>query len=294
MNPKMLHITDIHFWSIEFNPLLLLNKRFLGNANLIFKRRHHFHQEHADAFLNAALATNVKDILLGGDFTTTATEAEFYRAAEWLQRVQDQAENLSLVLGNHDVYTFESIRKQRFIKYLQPNLPIEGYPSCKTLPNGLSIVMAPTVCPNFLSSRGLITENEIAKVAKLVLECPPGPLVVLAHYPCLSRTYAYNSTYTRQLRNAAAFRQALGETGRPLLYLAGHVHRFSYVQDPEFPQISHLCTPAFFLHRPGSSVNGAFTEIHAGDSGYDVYLHEHKENWERSHQPICRIDGTKI
>ncbi len=281
-NDSILHITDIHFWEVVCNPFKLMNKRFLGNANVIYKRRHEFQQEQADAFADVALETGIKTVLLGGDFTSTATEGEFERAARWVQRMSDHGLDIHLVPGNHDVYTFESVRKKRFEQYLGPWMPREAYPCRATLPGGTPLILVPTVCPNYIASSGIITDDEAAQTRALLKAMPEGqPVIVMGHYPVLHKTYSYDSTPNRQLHNADALRKALGESGRKILYLAGHVHRFSYVQDPDYPKLQHATTNAFFLQRHGETERGGFSEIQCGGEGFEIFAHRCGAGWER-------------
>ena len=79
---------------------------------------------------------------------------------------------------------------------------------------------------------------------------------------------------------AEALRAALGETGRPILYVAGHVHRFSYTQDDRYPGLQHLTTGAFFLQRQGQPERGAFSVIRIDRDGFQVDWHERTDGWD--------------
>jgi len=146
------------------------------------------------------------------------------------------------------------------------------------------------VTPNLLSSRGRVTDDEIAEVACLLDTCD-GCAVVGAHYPVLTRTYAYAQDPSHQLRNAESLRKALGESGRPVLYVCGHTHRFSYVRDAEYANLSHLSTGAFFRSDPQGGIRGEFAEIHVSRAGFAVFRHTHEEEWRRKSveiEPLVR------
>ena len=117
---KVLHISDLHFWKIVLNPFELLNKRFLGNANVIWRRRHEFHMEHAERFIDALAATGVTTLLLGGDYTSTAHPAEFRMARAYADALAARGFKIIAIPGNHDVYTFESVRARRFREFFEP------------------------------------------------------------------------------------------------------------------------------------------------------------------------------
>ncbi len=271
----LVHITDIHFWEIVRNPLQLLNKRFLGNLNVILRRRRAFDTSHAAAFADALAATGVRVLFAGGDFTSTATDGEFRQAAAFLENLAARGMQIIIIPGNHDVYTFESVRKRRFERHLGAFLPEAGYPCRITLPGGTPMVLAPTVCPNWLSSRGRIADADVDRVARLIAEAPPGPLIVGSHYPVLHATEGYASGPMRRLRNADALRRALVDAAaqRPILFLSGHVHRFSDQPDPEAPRLRHCTTPALFHRHRQGGIAGAFSEIHVGQEDFLVRPH---------------------
>ncbi len=276
----LIHITDLHFWEIVKNPIALMNKRFLGNANVIYRRRHEFHMPQATVYGEHLASLGIRECLIGGDFTSTATHGEYRMGKDFVESLVRGGMNVHLMPGNHDVYTFESVRTRRFHQYFGAFAPAEGYPSRIDLPGGTPLILAPTVCPNLLSSAGRITDREIAATRALVEACAEGPILVAGHYPMLHQTASYTSGRSRQLRNAEALRRALGETGRNILYIAGHVHRFSYTRDNQYPNLLHLTTGAFFLQRPKDPCRGAFSTIQTDEQGFSVVWHRFDADWQ--------------
>lgn len=278
---RILHITDLHFWKVVLNPFQLMNKRALGNVNVFIRRRHEFHMENAAKFIEALQATGITTLLLGGDYTSTAHGDEFRMARDFVEELVRRGFKVIAIPGNHDVYTFESVRARRYQQHFDDFGPGERLPCRVILPGGTPLVLAPTVCANVLSSAGRIGHAEVEKVRALVASAPKGPVLVMGHYPVLHETHAYRSTPSRQLRNAEALRAALGATGRHVLYLAGHVHRFSYTRDAQYKHLTHLTSNAFFLQRHHDAVNGAFTEIHREENGFRVISHWHDTQWHQ-------------
>ncbi len=263
---RLIHITDLHFWRIVLNPMLLMNKRFLGNMNLALRRRRYVRTELAERFLTTLWAIKADALLVGGDLTTTATEAEYELAAAFLDRIAEMGVPIYLTPGNHDLYTFESLRRKRFESYLGKHLAEPHAPALLPLPNGAPLLRLPTARPNLISSRGHIRLNQIEKVRELLGTTDVNPLIVLAHYPLLAHTDAYRLGAARRLGNAAFLRALLGASGRSILYLAGHVHAFSRVRDPLYPNIEHATTGALFYTR--AHAPGGFTEIQADDGAF--------------------------
>ncbi len=278
---KLIHVADLHFWKVVFNPFSMLNKRFLGNLNVIVRRKNEFAIDRAKAYADAIEAAGAKSVLFTGDFTSTSLDEEFEVAGEFVKDIELRGMNVSLVPGNHDVYTFEAARKKRFEKHLGSYLPKEELPAMITLPGGTSMILVPTVRPNLISAKGLVTDATVEKVKSLLSDSSQ-LTIIAAHFPLLTNTYGYKLSPSRRLRNAPALRHALGQSGREILYACGHVHRFSLVSDPEFSNLLHLTTGALFRHDKKRNRHGEFAEIHAGDGGFRVFHHIHETEWTRN------------
>ncbi len=280
---RFLHLTDLHFWQVVTNPLRLFNKRALGNLNVVMRRRHEFLTAQAPAFLEYIAGLDVRDILLTGDFASTATDAEFRAAREFVRALVSAGKRPVVIPGNHDVYTFESARKRRFEQYLGEWVPAPSLPAVARLAGGTPVVYVPTVCPNLLTSRGRITASEIDAVHQILPQVS-GPLIVAGHYPLMDRTYGYSTTTHRRLRGAMALREALGRYAGRILYISGHVHRFSHVIDPTYPFITYLTTGALFRHDHEKGHTGEFSEVRVGQGGYRVLRHRFGGEWTVTEQ----------
>jgi 3',5'-cyclic AMP phosphodiesterase CpdA len=281
---RFLHLTDLHFWSVVFNPLQLLNKRLIGNLNVALRRRHELITAQSTSFLDHLAGLGVRDVILTGDFSSTATDTEFRAARAFVESLVRAGMRPTVIPGNHDVYTFESAHARRFEQYLSEWMPAPSLPAEATLPGGTPVVYVPTVCPNHLSSRGRITDVEIQALRDL-LKRHKRPLIVAGHYPILDRTYGYAMNPNRRLRGAAALRDALGGYAGRLLYISGHVHRFSHVLDPVFPFVAYLTTGALFRRDSQQGHTGEFSEVRAGQGGFRVLRHRFAAAWSVTEHP---------
>lgn len=275
---SLLHVADLHFWHVTFNPLRLLNKRVLGNFNVWWRRRHQFEMENALPFIDALDTAGPRTILLTGDFSSTSLDEEFVRARQFVDALRGRGVALYLMPGNHDVYTFESVRKRRFETHFSEYLSEAGLPVRYTLPGGTPLILVPTVCPNLVSSRGRITDAEVAAVKELLAGAPE-PVLVAGHYPVLHKTPSYETNSERRLRNADALCDALGQSGKRILYIAGHVHRFSYVTDSRYPNLTHLTTGTFFGLNKREYIDGEFARIDVTGPGFVLHRHTHQNKW---------------
>lgn len=274
---RIIHITDLHFWQVVHNPLLLLNKRFLGNLNLILRRQRYVRQERAQSFLDLFPTLKADALLIGGDLTTTATEIEYRMATAFVNALGQSGVPIYLTPGNHDFYTFEALRLKRFCTHFGERLEHPRKPRLTFLPGGTPLLILPTARPNILSSRGHITTQQIYKTKELLEQAPPGRIIVLAHYPVLSNP-AHHSNVMRRLDNAAPLRRMLGDTERTLLYLAGHVHVFSHDCDPRFPKLEQVTSSALFYDKPNHQ--GGFTEIVFDDTTTKIQPWHYDDGWK--------------
>ena len=274
-----IHITDLHFWQIVTNPLQLLNKRILGNLNLILRRRKYVRTERAHSFLSLLDTMTPDAVLIGGDLTTTSTEAEYEQAARFVDHIAETGTSVYLIPGNHDVYTFESRRRRRFEKFFGACLPVPEKPVLSLLPGGVPLLRIPTTRPNIVSSRGGISRQQIAQSMTLLKDIGEGLVLVLAHYPLLNHTPAYRSGVARRLANATALREALGASAKPLLYLAGHMHAFSHCTDPVHTNITHVTSPALFYDKENHA--GGFTEIEMEGGRIKLFPWSYRDGWSR-------------
>lgn len=276
-----LHVADLHFWRLVWNPLHLLNKRVVGNLNVLLRRRHQFPLERAERHIAALEAAQSDTVLFTGDFTSTSTDEEFAMAREFVDEVRAKGMKTLVMPGNHDVYTFAAARHERFERHFRDLLPADGFPSSEILLGGTPVILVPTVRPNWLSSSGLVTAAAIDDTAALVRRCE-GPCVVAAHYPVLERTYGYKLSPSRQLRNGQALRDALGRTGQKILYVCGHTHEFSYVEDPGYANLRHLTTGPLFRNDGQRNCQGEFCEVHVFEDGFRVVRHARYGYWTRT------------
>ena len=290
---KIVQITDIHFWQVYLNPFKLLGKRALGNVNVWLRRRHEFVKERAEGFSDYVASLNPDRVLITGDFTSTATREEYLQARTWVDGLIQRGLELRAIPGNHDVYTFTSVRVNAFRKYFEDISAKDPLPCVETWGDGLKVLLVPTVVPNAVSSKGRITSMELSRTRELI-EAHEGPLLIAAHYPVLNDTYAYHTKGERQLRDADALLDVLRLVRGETLYVSGHVHRFSLVRDEVNQSLTHLTSGAYFRNDPGSNIGGDFTEIDYAADGFTVHRHTYDGEWKRAKEDVRTLSGAAI
>ncbi|HOH31273.1 MAG TPA: metallophosphoesterase [Candidatus Hydrogenedentes bacterium] len=281
---RILHISDLHFWTITCNPFYLLNKRLIGNLNLVTCRRRHIRQERAGSFIELMKGLCPDVVLVGGDLTTTALDSEYEKASGFLSRLQTVCPDIYVIPGNHDYYTFESQRKGRFEKYLGRYNPLsDPFVSYHSI-NDIALVCLSTVRPNLFSSRGFISKPHRDAAQKILWELQEQQVIVLAHYPCLYTTPEYHTGLTRRLEGALPLREMLGGVGRSILYLAGHVHVFSHGCDPVYANVTQVTTAPLFYEK--NKQPGGFTEIVTDKDELKIFPWTYDEGWTRCRESL--------
>ncbi len=111
------HISDVHVLDLAGVSLgRYINKRVSGLLNLAMKRRNAHPIAILEALVDDVVSRPVDHTLLTGDLTNLALQSEFRRAREVLDPIA-RPDRLSVVPGNHDIYTRGSARERRFESY---------------------------------------------------------------------------------------------------------------------------------------------------------------------------------
>ena len=231
------HLSDLHVRGDgPIAPLRLLGKRATGYANLRF-RRSAAHQKWAVQTLSRELRRlGVDHVAVTGDLTNLALEDEFAAARHLLDHdLGLPAERVTVIPGNHDVYTRGSMHQRRFAHYLGPYLrgdlpqvpvdhPAGPFPFVR-LRDSIALVGLATALPSPpLCAYGQLGASQLASLRRLL----HGPdlrdrfVVGLLHHPPFNPPSALQ-TLRNGLHDAAKLRQCFD--ARPALLLHGHLHR---------------------------------------------------------------------
>ncbi len=116
---RIAHFSDLHLLSLEGVPLhRFLNKRATGYANLRLKRGNIHRASYVRAIAREVRRIKVDHVVVTGDLTNLSLEPEFELAREVLEKdLGLSPDDVSIVPGNHDVYTRGALAGQRFAAY---------------------------------------------------------------------------------------------------------------------------------------------------------------------------------
>jgi len=116
---RIAHFSDLHLLSLEGVTVgRFLNKRLTGWAMLRFHRKS-VHKPHAvRAVAEEVKRARIDHVTITGDLTNLALEPEFELVRRFLEDdLGMHSDQVSVVPGNHDVYTRGSANKRRFEQY---------------------------------------------------------------------------------------------------------------------------------------------------------------------------------
>jgi len=277
---RIAHFSDLHILSLTgISPHRFLNKRLSGYANLRLKRGHIHRPNYVRAIAREIARTSIDHVAVTGDITNLALEPEFEAARELLQEALGiDPKNVSVVPGNHDLYTRGALRTRRFVRYFGPfvesDLPelavdigLGRFPFVR-LRGPLAIIGLSSAVPRLpFVAAGRLGSAQLDAFARVlahpqVKERTP---VVLLHHP-VQNPPSKLKTLLEGLEDADDLTAHVQGFAHGLI-LHGHLHR--RLQRP-------LTTRAGKLHVIGATSASLHHEAHERMASFNVYQFDDK------------------
>jgi 3',5'-cyclic AMP phosphodiesterase CpdA len=218
------HISDLHVLDLHGVPLRrFANKRLTGLVNLWTARRHSHPLEIFDALVETLRTGPFEHVVVTGDLTNLSLETEFARARAGIERIGGP-ERVTLVPGNHDIYTPDAKRNALFERAFAPWIG-PTFPFCKRVGEVALIGMNSAFPTAPVLSYGAIGKRQRQAMVELARSerCRDAFKVVLLHHNLHARTQRIKDLSSR-LMDRRAFLAALAEADADLV-LHGHTHK---------------------------------------------------------------------
>jgi 3',5'-cyclic AMP phosphodiesterase CpdA len=235
---RIAHISDLHVLALDGAvPFRLFNKRATGYANLRFHRKSIHKSEIVRAIAAHLRDSKVDHVVITGDVSNLALEAEFAAVRRVLDDVLGLSpDKVSIVPGNHDVYTRGAQKKKRFHSYFEPYLasdmpllsvdhPGGMFPVVKLRgPVALIGLSSALARPPFFAS-GRLGKGQLDALEQVLAspEVKARTPVVLLHHP-VQDPPTWMKRKMEGLDDSARLCDLLSHLPRGLL-LHGHLHR---------------------------------------------------------------------
>jgi 3',5'-cyclic AMP phosphodiesterase CpdA len=235
---RIAHFSDLHLLSLEgVGPHRFLNKRLTGWINIRLKRGSIHRSAYVRAIAREIARLDVEHVVLTGDLTNLALETEYELVRDFLERdLQLDPSRVTVVPGNHDLYTRGALASRRFERYLGaylvsdlPELSIDTggarFPVVKLRGEVAIVALSSAVPRPPLVASGELGHAQLTALARVLAhpEVARRTVVVALHHPAV-HSWSRLKTYLEGLRDAPALLAQLHPLGRVLL-LHGHLHR---------------------------------------------------------------------
>jgi 3',5'-cyclic AMP phosphodiesterase CpdA len=223
---RIAHLSDVHALALDgVRPWSFLNKRVAGYINLRLNRR----DKHPVALFRAMVADlnaqPVDHVVVTGDLTNLSLAPEFRLAREILDGIALGHANVTVIPGNHDVYTLGALREKLFWDVMAPYATGDDaakveFPSVRVR-GDVAIVGLSTALPSPPPlADGWLGRAQLAALESALAKLDGKFRVLLIHHP----PYRNRHSILRGLRDRGALQKLLARVGAELV-LHGHEHR---------------------------------------------------------------------
>lgn len=268
---RVAHFSDLHVLALDgVSRTRFLNKRFTGLVNLRLKREHKHRPGHVRAVAREVGRVKPDHVVITGDLTNLALEQEFEAVKRLLEDDLGLApHDVTVVPGNHDLYTSGAMRAQRFTHAFAPylesdlpelaaSLPLGKFPVVK-LRGPLAFIGLTSAVPRPpLVAAGELGRPQIEALARILAydEVKRRTPVIAFHHP-IHNPPSPMKTWLEGLRDADDLAAVLATVPSGLL-LHGHLHRR---HQRDFPTkvgnlVSVIATSASLHHEDGHRMAG--------------------------------------
>jgi 3',5'-cyclic-AMP phosphodiesterase len=224
---KIVHFSDPHSCAPPEEFSAFFDKRIVGFANYIFRRRFQHDLNLLEKAVEVILDEKPDVAICTGDLTSTGQPAEFEKTLKKLEPlIQDKQIKLLYVPGNHDAYVQNSSCKKAlsdaFAKLNDYQWELSDLPAKVTIGECEFILINECVPTNIFLSCGYVTKQSSLHIKEWCKQEKAQPRILVGHFP-VKRDYTLMEA-RRGLKNHQQIR-ALIESKKIDLSLCGHVHK---------------------------------------------------------------------
>jgi 3',5'-cyclic AMP phosphodiesterase CpdA len=279
---RIAHFSDLHLLDLAgVPPSRFLNKRLTGWANLRLKRGSVHRARYAAAVAREVARSGFDHVVITGDLTNLSLEPEFERATALLRADlgMDPA-SVTVVPGNHDVYTQGAMRAHRFEHYMAPWLASDladpparhgaaTFPVVKLRGPVVFIALSSAVPQPPLVAAGRIGRPQLEALEKVLAhpEVASRTPVFVLHHP-LVHPWSRLKAHIEGLRDAKELASLVGRLPNALV-LHGHLHR-RIQRDVATPggRMLQVGATSASLHHPDADRMSGFNVYELDETGH--------------------------
>jgi 3',5'-cyclic AMP phosphodiesterase CpdA len=223
---QVAHFSDVHALSLDGARLWeFFSKRVAGFVNVSLRRK----KKHAVSLFEGIAADLNRhppdEVVVTGDLTNLSLEPEFELARKILDQIALGPSHVTVIPGNHDVYTWDAKARKLFERHLQPyaaddNLGEVKFP-VERVRGELAILGISTALPSPVPlADGWVGKKQLAALEAALARHRDKFRILLMHHPPVTNKHAF----LRGLRDRGSLQKVLKSVGCELV-LHGHEHR---------------------------------------------------------------------
>jgi 3',5'-cyclic AMP phosphodiesterase CpdA len=286
---RIAHFSDLHLLSLEgVGPARFLNKRLTGYANLRLKRGSVHRSEYVRVIAREIARQRADHVVISGDLTNLALEPEFELARRVIEKdLGLGVKDVSIVPGNHDLYTRGAETRQRFATYfadyLRSDLPELGvdmrvgrFPFVKLRGPAAIIGMSSAVPRLPFVAAGVLGQEQLEALGEILAhpEVKKRTPVVALHHPA-HNPRSRIKTMLEGLHDAALLWTSMQHLPAGMI-LHGHLHsRVQRVTPTAHGKIHHVGATSASLHHASADRMAGFNVYEIDDSGAVCSIEAH-------------------
>lgn len=260
---RIIHLSDLHFSRSFWHPSQFLNKRCIGNFNLLLFRRHLYQTDHLTHLPSLFKELEADHVCITGDFSSLSLDSEFELAKSF---IKSMSQDVHCIPGNHDCYTKQVEKTKRFYDFFPSEELKNKRVEKKYLGNGWWWVgLDCTYATLPIYSYGKFEEATKNNLKKVLESISKDHFIILGnHFPL----YPTNKP-THDLIGAKSLQELIREHKNIKLYLHGHDHGH-YVRESKDRSLPLVFNSGSVSHKP----NGTFylIEVHGIDCLVECFV----------------------
>ncbi len=227
---RIVHISDIHFFYFNKNPLQFFNKSFFGNLNYLFNRKKLYNQHLAYLVTDTFLELGVTHIIITGDYTCSSNKQEFRQMKRYVNFLIKKGFIVFTIPGNHDCYTRKTDDQKIFYKYLHRLINFSGDANFNLINDRVVAYNLQDnwwlVCvdcahkTSIISSTGIFDLKTEENLNDLLSSLPKNASIIIAnHFPY--KPFKYPRCH---LQRGESLKQIIQKNKNIRLFMHGHCH----------------------------------------------------------------------
>lgn len=270
---KIAHISDLHISRISFKISQIFSKRWLGNFNLLIKRKKFFEEKIFLDLLEILKEEKIDLIIVSGDISSTSYQKEFETAKALFNSLKIKTLFLP---GNHDNYTKKAYKNKLFYRYFENMENNKIFSLKKDKVEGIKLndkwwyVALDTTCAtNLLSSRGHFSKKIDKNLNLLLQKINKDKNIILAnHFPFIETSFRKN------LKGRDLLQETIKKHKNIKIFLHGHIHKKNIFMFKNMP-ITFSIGPACHIKEASCNI----LELENNKCNFKRFLWDQK--WEK-------------